>query len=88
MIYMERFTCIPLLKLMSTLFNFCINIKNYLGGNIKGSLDFAKILIENTNVAVAPGIDFGDDSICRISLTNSRVYEGMERVCNFLSQLS
>ena len=66
---------------------FCINIRNYLNHNIKNSLDFAENLIKNADVAVAPGIDFGDDEICRVSLTSSRIVEGVEKMCKFLNTL-
>ena len=63
---------------------FCVNIKEYLKGDVKDSLDLAELLIKKANVAVAPGIDFGDDNIFRISLTSSRVVEGVKQICEFL----
>lgn len=65
----------------------CVDIGNYLNNKIKGSLDLAELLIREAKVAVAPGIDFGDDNIFRISLTNSRSVDGVERMCNFLNSL-
>jgi len=66
----------------------CVDISNYLDDDTKSSLDLAELLIKKADVAVAPGIDFGDDNIFRISLTGSRSVEGMERMCNFLKTLS
>ncbi len=66
----------------------CVDINNYLNDKMKSSLDLAEVLIKNADVAVAPGIDFGDDGIFRISLTSSRVVEGVNRMCSFLNTLN
>lgn len=45
--------------------------KKYNGQEIKGSIDFARILLENKHVAVIPGIGFGSDDFIRFSYATS-----------------
>lgn len=49
---------------------------------IKTSLDFANLLLEKANVAVVPGIAFGDDNYIRLSYATSmeNIKEGIKRI--------
>lgn len=49
---------------------------------IKSSLDFANLLLEKGNVAVIPGIAFGDDDYIRLSYATSmgNIEEGLNRI--------
>lgn len=68
-------------------FYIMVNFTQLLGKTIKGkeinsSLDFAKLLLEEANVAVVPGIAFGDDKYIRLSYANSveNIEEGLRRI--------
>ena len=52
------------------------------GIEIKTSLDFANLLLEKANVAVVPGIAFGDDNYIRLSYATSmeNIKEGIKRI--------
>lgn len=56
------------------------------GVKINGSLDFAKVLLDKENVAVIPGIGFGDDDYIRLSYATSmeNIIEGLDRIENIL----
>ena len=75
-------------------FYIMINISDCIGKNIKGftingSLDFADALLESENVAIVPGIAFGDDKLIRISYANSieNIEEGLNRIEKFIKKL-
>jgi aspartate aminotransferase len=57
------------------------------GIEIKGSMDFAKALLEQANVAVVPGLPFGCDKNIRLSFATSmaNITEGLNRLENWLS---
>lgn len=68
-------------------FYIMINFTELLGKTIKGrkinsSLDFASLLLEEGNVAVIPGIAFGDDKYIRLSYATSldNIKNGLERI--------
>ena len=63
-----------------------IDISKYLNDDCKTSLDLAQKILKDSNVAVAPGEDFGIDNIFRISLTSSRVLEGVRRIVEYFKQ--
>lgn len=52
------------------------------GMKINGSLDFAKVLLDKANVAVIPGIGFGDDDYVRLSYATSmdNIKNGLKRM--------
>jgi aspartate aminotransferase len=58
------------------------------GIEIKGSMDFAKALLEQANVAVVPGLPFGCDKNIRLSFATSmaNITEGINRLENWLKQ--
>ena len=60
--------------------------KNKGGIELKGSLDFAKALLEQANVAVVPGLPFGCDKNVRLSFATSmqNITEGINRIENWL----
>ena len=62
---------------------FSIDVSKYLKEEYKSSLILAEKILEQSNVAVAPGEDFGQDNIFRISLTSSRVLEGVKRIVEY-----
>lgn len=68
-------------------FYIMVNFTELLGKTIKGrvinsSLDFASLLLEEGNVAVVPGIAFGDDKYIRLSYATSleNIKNGLERI--------
>ncbi len=58
------------------------------GAKIDGSMDFAKALLEQANVAVVPGLPFGCDANVRLSFACSieQITEGLDRLEKWLSQ--
>jgi aspartate aminotransferase len=52
------------------------------GKTISGSSDLAAYLLDEANVAVVPGVDFGDDRYMRLSYATSMklIEEGMKRI--------
>ena len=62
--------------------------RNINGAQIKGSLDFAKALLEQANVAVVPGLPFGCDDNVRLSFACSleQITKGLDRIEKWLSQ--
>lgn len=68
-------------------FYIMVNITGVKGKIIKGvhinsSLDFAKVLLDKGNVAVIPGIGFGDDDYIRLSYATSmdNIIKGLVRI--------
>lgn len=68
-------------------FYIMVNFTKLKGKTIKGlkiesSLDFANLLLEKGNVAVVPGIAFGDDNYVRLSYATSIdiIIEGLKRI--------
>ena len=63
--------------------------KSYEDTVIQGASDLAGLLLEKANVALVPGIAFGDDTCFRMSYAASmdRIKEGLDRIENFLSLL-
>ncbi|MGA2092075.1 MAG: pyridoxal phosphate-dependent aminotransferase [Sedimentisphaerales bacterium] len=57
------------------------------GIEIKGSMDFAKALLEQANVAVVPGLPFGCDKNIRLSFATSmaNITEGLNRLEKWLA---
>ena len=55
---------------------------------IKGSMDFAKALLEQANVALVPGLPFGCDNNVRLSFACSleQITEGLDRLQMWLAQ--
>ncbi len=62
--------------------------RNINGAQINGSLDFAKALLEQTNVALVPGLPFGCDNNVRLSFACSleQITKGLDRLEEWLSQ--
>ncbi|NLN41870.1 MAG: pyridoxal phosphate-dependent aminotransferase [Clostridiales bacterium] len=76
-------------------FYVMLNIKNVIGKTyndriIKGSLDFADVLLEAQNVAVVPGIAFGADEYVRLSYATSKenIEKGLNRIEKFIKELN
>ena len=68
-------------------FYIMVNFTELLGKTIRGreinsSLDFSSLLLEEGNVAVVPGIAFGDDKYIRLSYATSldNIKNGLERI--------
>ncbi len=63
--------------------------KEYKGRKINNSLDFAMILLEEANVAVVPGVAFGDDDFIRVSFATDleTIKRGVKALKEFLSDL-
>ena len=62
--------------------------RNIKGAQIDGSLDFAKALLEQANVAVVPGLPFGCDENVRLSFACSQeqIKKGLDRLEEWLKQ--
>jgi aspartate aminotransferase len=62
--------------------------RNMNGAKITGSMDFAKALLEQANVAVVPGLPFGCDNNVRLSFACSleQITKGLDRLKEWLSQ--
>jgi len=58
------------------------------GAKIGGSMDFAKALLEQANVAFVPGLPFGCDGNVRLSFACSleQITKGLDRIEKWLSQ--
>ncbi len=63
--------------------------KSYKSKEIKGSMDFAMLLLEEARVAVVPGIAFGDDRFIRVSFATDldTIKEGIEAFKGFVAEL-
>lgn len=75
-------------------FYVMINIESFIGKSlngkeIKNSLDFSSTLLEESRVAVIPGIAFGVDNYIRLSYATSMevIERGLDRIEEFLSKL-
>ncbi|MHC4508283.1 MAG: pyridoxal phosphate-dependent aminotransferase [Planctomycetota bacterium] len=62
--------------------------RNINGAKITGSMDFAKALLEQANVAVVPGLPFGCDNNVRLSFACSleQITKGLDRLQEWLNQ--
>ena len=62
--------------------------RNIKGAKIGGSMDFAKALLEQANVALVPGLPFGCDNNVRLSFACSleQITKGLDRLQEWLSQ--
>jgi len=63
--------------------------KSYQGETIAGSVDFARFLLQNAQVALVPGIAFGADNNVRLSFATSQetIKQGMERIAEAVAKL-
>ena len=63
--------------------------KHFQGKEIKGASNLASVWLENIQVAVVPGIAFGDDRFMRLSYATSleNIKEGVNRIKTFLARL-
>ncbi len=68
-------------------FYMCVDVSAYINDETPTSLLLAKKILDNTYVAVTPSEDFGIDNFFRISLTCSKVVEGVDRICRYLNKL-
>ena len=59
------------------------------GKIINGSLDFADAMLESANVALVPGMAFGDDGCVRLSFATSEetIEEGLDRIKRALDEV-
>lgn len=74
-------------------FYVMMNCSEYIGKEIAGvkinsSVDFSDLLLERCNVAVVPGLAFGDDNYVRLSYATSmdNIEEGIKRIKNLLGE--
>lgn len=63
--------------------------KRYRGETIKGSMDFAAMLLDAQKVAVVPGAPFGAEGYCRLSYATSlsNIEKGISRIAAFIRML-
>jgi aspartate aminotransferase len=61
----------------------------YNGEEVKGSLDFCRLLLEHEKVAAVPGLAFGDDAHLRLSYATgmAQIEEALNRLERFLDRL-
>ncbi|MEW5762174.1 MAG: pyridoxal phosphate-dependent aminotransferase [Bacillota bacterium] len=71
------------------------NFSAYWGGAYRGrpvnsGTDLAQLLLEEAQVAVVPGVAFGDDNCLRLSYATSRetIGEGLDRIAAVLGEIS
>ena len=64
--------------------------KKWKGGVLKSSTDLAAYLLEEAQVAIVPGLDFGSDSHARLSYATSmeNIEKGLRRIADSLIRLS
>ncbi len=64
--------------------------RSYEGQTLSNSSDFAAYLLDRANVAVIPGVDFGDDNHIRLSYATSlkNIEEGLKRINSAVKGLS
>ena len=62
--------------------------RNINGAKINGSMDFAKAVLDQANVALVPGLPFGCDNNIRLSFACSleQIAKGLDRLEKWLSQ--
>ena len=62
----------------------------YQGQALRNSTDFAAYLLDRANVAVIPGVDFGNDNHIRLSYATSleNIEEGLKRISSAVKGLS
>ncbi|NLI12788.1 pyridoxal phosphate-dependent aminotransferase [Pelotomaculum propionicicum] len=60
--------------------------KSYKGRTISGATDLASVLLEEAQVAIVPGIAFGDDNYIRLSYVCSmeKIEDGLNRIAGLL----
>jgi aspartate aminotransferase len=65
------------------------NIKQLLGGRVRDSIEFSKLLLDDARVVVTPGSAFGMEGYVRISYANSleAIQEGVRRIAEIASVL-
>ncbi|SHE30177.1 pyridoxal phosphate-dependent aminotransferase [Alkalibacter saccharofermentans] len=63
--------------------------KKYRGTLIKGSMDFANLILDNEKVALVPGVAFGADKFVRISYATSmeEIGKGIDRIEKFIKEV-
>ena len=64
--------------------------KSYKGVKINGSMEVADLLLTEKNVAITPGVCFGDDDAVRLSyaLSTADMLDGLERIAEFVRELT
>jgi aspartate aminotransferase len=62
--------------------------RNINGAKINGSMDFAKAVLDQANVAIVPGLPFGCDNNIRLSFACSleQIAKGLDRLEKWLGQ--
>ena len=65
------------------------NVKSLLGGQVRDSIEFSKLLLDEARVVVTPGSAFGMEGYIRISYANSleAIQEGVRRIGDIAKQL-
>lgn len=65
------------------------NVSTFYNKEIKGSVEFAKKLLDDAYVAVVPGIAFGDDRFIRLSFATGmiNIQRGLERMDKFCRKI-
>jgi len=66
------------------------DVSSFYGGEIKGSMEFCEKLLDEANVAVIPGIAFGDDKSVRLSYATGQehINRGLERLQKFCEKIN
>ncbi len=63
--------------------------KSYQGETITGSVDFARFLLKEAQIALVPGVAFGADNNVRLSFATSQeiIKKGMGRIAEAVAKL-
>ena len=76
-------------------FYVMMNISGLFGKKLNGeaivdSMSFTRLLLEDSKVAVVPGIGFGADSFVRLSYATNmaNIEKGLSRIADFVSRLT
>jgi aspartate aminotransferase len=66
------------------------DVSSFYGSEIKGSMEFCEKLLDEANVAVIPGIAFGDDKSVRLSYATGQehINRGLERLQKFCEKIN
>lgn len=72
-----------------------MNISGLFGKKLNGeaivdSMSFTRLLLEDSKVAVVPGIGFGADSFVRLSYATNmaNIEKGLSRIADFVSRMT
>ncbi|MCM3598078.1 aminotransferase class I/II-fold pyridoxal phosphate-dependent enzyme [Metabacillus idriensis] len=87
----EQFNNVPLVRALPAegSFYFTLDCEKYMDENgISSSLELAEQIMKSKQVATVPGSDFGLPKMLRLSYSNTRYKEGIDRMVDFFTSKS